>query len=362
MEKWNWERWASILFTVCVGGVLLFIALRYAFPIVTPFLFAYLLSLLVRKPAQRFAQRTHLSEKACAVLLLMLLLGGTVWLLGASIQRLLLELEHLMERLLADGGLADATAKPLDYFEIITSRLGFLERLGANASLDFFRDRFNETVTRLLSGMMEALTAAIPSFVGRLIAALPSILLSVLITVIAGFYFCIDATRALNAVLAFLPLWIRKHTSAWRVKIGVFFKGYLRVYLLLLLMTFVELFIGFCVLRVEYAFLLALLIAVVDLLPVLGVGSVLIPWSLVLLLRKNYYLGFGLLILFATVTLIRQIMEPRLLGKSLGLHPLLTLFSAYAGWYLFGVVGMILGPIAAMLLKGVPALLQAEND
>ena len=113
------------------------------------------------------------------------------------------------------------------------------------------------------------------------------------------------------------------------------------------------LLVGFLVLNVDYAFLLALVIAVLDMLPVLGVGTVLIPWALWAFFQRNFYLGFGLAILYLVMLILRQIIEPKLLGKSLGIHPLLTLFAGYAGWQLFGFLGMLLGPVAAMMIKNL---------
>ena len=113
------------------------------------------------------------------------------------------------------------------------------------------------------------------------------------------------------------------------------------------------LFIGLLILGVEYAFLLALLVAIADLLPVIGVGTVMVPWSVILLLGRNFYLGFGILILYLAIELMRQITEPKLVGKSLGLHPLLMLFSTYAGFYLFGLLGMILAPILTLFAKNL---------
>ena len=95
------------------------------------------------------------------------------------------------------------------------------------------------------------------------------------------------------------------------------------------------------------------LIALADLLPVIGVGSIMIPWGLILLLQKNYYIGFGLLILYLIISLVRQIAEPRIIGKSLGLHPLLALLASYAGLTLFGFWGMLFSPIATILIKVV---------
>ena len=118
-----------------------------------------------------------------------------------------------------------------------------------------------------------------------------------------------------------------------------------------MLITFSILLIGFLILKIPYALLLALLSAIVDMLPVLGVGTVLIPWAAVLLLQKNYYLGFALLILYAVCVLVRQVAEPKLIGKSLGLHPVLTLFATYVGFELFGVIGMLLAPFLALLAR-----------
>ena len=117
------------------------------------------------------------------------------------------------------------------------------------------------------------------------------------------------------------------------------------------LLTFVELLVGFLALRVEYVFLLAFLTAVLDILPVLGVGTVLIPFALFSFVTGNVFQGVGLLILYGLITVIRQIAEPHLVGKSLGLHPILMLVSFYAGWKLFGVAGVFLGPALALLIK-----------
>ncbi|MBQ9151486.1 MAG: AI-2E family transporter, partial [Clostridia bacterium] len=128
--------------------------------------------------------------------------------------------------------------------------------------------------------------------------------------------------------------------------------------LLLGLLTFCLSFIGLALLRVPYAFILALLLAVVDLLPLLGTGIILIPWALVCLLLGQVKLGIGLLVLYAVATLVRQILEPKLIGDGLGLHPLVSLLSMYAGLRLFGVWGMILAPLVA---AGVRAVVGADR-
>ena len=112
-------------------------------------------------------------------------------------------------------------------------------------------------------------------------------------------------------------------------------------------------FIGLALLRVPYAFIFALLIALVDFLPLLGTGIILIPWAVVSLLLGEVRLGIGLLALYVFSSVVRQILEPKLIGGGLGLHPLLSLAAMYAGLKLFGVWGMVLAPLVAAGVKSV---------
>jgi sporulation integral membrane protein YtvI len=215
-----------------------------------------------------------------------------------------------------------------------------------------FRVRFNQTVSDMIGNALAALSGELPTLAAKWISALPSALLFAAVTVIAGFYFCIDGHWGERAI-ALLPCDLKDRVPRWRTAVKRLSWRYVKAYLVLLLLTFSQLFLGFTILRLEYAFLLAFVISVVDILPVLGVGTVLVPWAVVALLQKNHRLGIGLLILYFAVTVIRQVLEPRLIGKSLGLHPLCTLLAGYAGWKLFGVLGMALGPIAALFLRNL---------
>lgn len=124
--------------------------------------------------------------------------------------------------------------------------------------------------------------------------------------------------------------------------------GWLTAQLKLSGITLVLLLAGFWILRIPYAPVWAVAVALVDAFPVLGTGTVLIPWSLICLLQGQTARGAGLLGLYAVVWLVRSIMEPRLLGRELGLDPLVTLLAMYAGYKLFGLLGMILSPLFAV--------------
>lgn len=359
MERSVWEKRAAFLLTLALGSALIYLALRYVLPLLLPFLAAWLLSLAVRPLSLRLAKYTRIPQKALAVGLLMLLLGGTVFLLGLSVRRLLGELQELLERMLAEGGeLSELAMAKTDYFELLTSKISFLGRLGKDERFASFRTGFNEMAEKLVGELLGALTAGIPNFVGKVVSAFPTVLFCSVITVIAGFYFCLDGGGIGHAALIYLPQAVRARIPLWRERIRRLSWRYLRAYLLLTLLTFSALFFGFCILGVDYAFLLAALVALVDLLPVLGVGTVLIPWACVLFLQHHFSFGLGLLILYLAVTLLRQIVEPRLVGKSLGLHPLVALLATYAGWRLLGLWGMLIGPFLALAAKSLLAQTQ----
>jgi predicted PurR-regulated permease PerM len=115
------------------------------------------------------------------------------------------------------------------------------------------------------------------------------------------------------------------------------------------------------VLGIDYAFVLAILIAFVDFLPVFGTGAVLVPWGIILLLMKNYFLGVGIIIIFVLMTIIRQIIEPKIVGKSLGVPPLMTLAAMYTGFSLCGFGGLFLFPIALTVGKTVLEVVRGDD-
>ena len=118
-----------------------------------------------------------------------------------------------------------------------------------------------------------------------------------------------------------------------------------------MVLTFFEVFVGLSIIGVDYAFLMALIIAFLDILPVFGVGTVLIPWSIIAFLTHDFGKGVGLIILWAIVTIIRQVAEPKIVGGSIGLHPIVTLIGMYVGFRLFGILGTFLAPAAIIAVR-----------
>ncbi len=345
MKDFSWERMASVLFCIGAVALILYYGGRFLFPILLPFLLGALLSLALRPLSLTLSRRMHLPHKPCTAVLLILfgLLGG--WGLGALLWRLLAESGSLAQRLIADGTVQKAFDGLLAWIEERALQLGLSEQTGG------LKEKLFSSMESMLSAMLVSFSSALPGIVTGLFSGLPHFFFIAVLSIASGYWFCTDGERIKSALAALLPDGMRKWMHEWRMQLGGVFRRYLKAYIQLWALTAALICTGLMILRIEYALLLSVFISTLDLLPIIGVGTLMLPWGLILLLTGDFYRGFGILILYLIVELIRQLAEPKLLGKHLGLHPLLTLFATYVGFYCFGLAGMLLAPIVALLIK-----------
>lgn len=327
---------AAHLFCLVVALISLWFALRYLLPILLPFLIAWGVAILVRVPAQHLHRHTRLSERVLRLVMALSLIAAIALVVGLAGVRLVAELRDLLTGL-ASAGAGDPLAGVFSVFPA------------------FADSDFGIWLSGTLHTALGSLASTLPALLSRLVSAAPRAFVALLVSLFSCFYFCLDLEQVTRAPLALLPPTARARCRRAHLRIREICFAYLRSYLTLMGITFAEMLIGLLWLRVDYALLLALLIALVDLLPVLGVGTVLVPWSLVSFLTGDATRGIGLLILWGVSLAVRQFAEPRLIGKGLGIHPCLTLLAMYAGLCLFGVRGMlILPPVAALIFASVP--------
>ena len=213
-----------------------------------------------------------------------------------------------------------------------------------------------------MTDLLSELGTRLPALIGGMLGSLPSVILFLTVTVMACFYISFEFD-GINAFIASkIPVGIKRRFPGMRRQTAITVLKYIRAYIIILSVTATELFIGFSFLKIEYSLLLAIIIAFIDILPVLGVGTVLIPWGLIALMMKDFRTGTGLLILYGIITILRQFIEPKIIGKSLGLHPLISLISMYMGFRLFGVFGMITGPLTAMVISSIIRMKNGKNE
>ncbi len=337
MEKEKLQKYAYL--TICGFGIaaLAFLVFRYALVLLLPFALALFLAYLPRRLAQRLALRLHISVRFCRITLsllsLFLLFGGAALLIYTVVG----EAWRFVGGLSASGQLE----------EMLSAVLRFPHgMLGSSEIALEWEKRISDAVgaaaAALLSGALSSMTVVA--------AAVPRILLFLLVTVVSVLYISWDLDRILFVLRSLLPKQLQSKVSTLKNGVLKTALSYLRSYGILMLMTFVLILVGLFILRAEYAVLMAAIIALLDVLPVIGVGTVLVPWSVLSFLMGQSARGIGLLVLLAAHEIMRQIAEPRILGKSLGVHPLVTLMLLYAGYSLFGFLGLILMPAIGVLI------------
>ena len=322
-------------------AALILLAIRFLVPWLLPFIMGYAIALILR-PAVRFlAGRWGVPAKlagfavvilAYALIALLLAWGGVR--LVAAIRGLFAELpafyEYTLEPAIRAAG------------EALNRMLGGV-----------FPDEHSYVLTLSLEdfrGALLALSTTALNFIGTLGTNLPGFLLGFLFTIMSSLIISVNYAQVTGFLSRQIP---EKHRELFlRVKNDAFkaVGSYLLAVLKMMGITFLELAIGLSILGVHNAPLIALGIAIFDAFPVLGVGGILIPWAILELLHGGGALAFGLLVLYGIVVVVRGIVEPRIIGVQLGLHPLVTLCAIYAGFQLMGVLGMILFPITAQIL------------
>lgn len=310
-----------------------------------PFVLAFLTAALLQRPVRRLTAHTGVSRGFLAGALVVLTVaavaavaGGIGWWVWRQIITLLSD--EVRIRAFADR-LAAAWHTLAQWGE---QRLKALPPTVAEALRDMTVD---------ISPLGEWLLSAAGGVLRFAARSLPSLVFSFLVWMIATVFITADYRRIVNVLTHHLPPRIATLTADLRDLCGGTVKQMARAYLCLMGVTFLELCIGLWLLRVHGAVWLAALIALVDILPVLGVGSVLLPWAGVAALNGDGRFALCLLALYLIVTVIRNLLEPRLISRRVGLPPIITLICLYVGWKLFGVGGLLFLPFAVTVGVGV---------
>lgn len=324
----------------CTLAGLVYAGAKYVLPALAPFALGFGIAFVLKPAINRLTALTHRSRKAVAVwcLAVFYVLFATVLIVLGT--RLVIFLQDSIAMI--PGAYETFLAPSLERLQAWMQR--FVAGLHPVVA-DFIASaaqNIDQTLSALATGISKGALAAVT----WLAKSLPNFLMNFLLTVIASFFCTVDYC-AITAFLArMLPEKARRTLFSIKASGVDVLAKFCKAYAVLLGITFAQLCVGLVLLRVPYAVFLAALIAVVDILPVLGTGTVLVPWGVGAILSGNMPLGAGLLILYAIISVVRQALEPRIVGHQIGLYPLVTLMSMFLGAKLFGFVGLFGLPVA----------------
>ncbi|MEG1059982.1 MAG: sporulation integral membrane protein YtvI [Oscillospiraceae bacterium] len=326
---------------------LVYVTVKYLLPLLTPFVIAFVIAFALKPVIRFFRSKCKMCNAVAAifaVVLFYLTVGVLISIAGTEIFLFIKDLFLAMPKIYTDT-IAPAMLSALDSAREGISRLD----PSAIATITDIINNFVTSLGNIISGLSVNVVGAISGVASRV----PMLLISVLLTVISSFFISSDYSK----ITGFIMAQLNDKTKALVLEIksyivDILFK-YVRSYSLIMFVTFVELSIGLMILGVNNAILIAFLIAIFDVLPVLGTGGIMIPWTIFCLIMGNTRLGLGLLAVYVIITIVRNIIEPKIVGKHVGLHPLVTLMAMFVGTALFGVVGLFGLPISIAIINSL---------
>ncbi len=346
--EWN-DLPRRLLWIVIMIGCLyvVLIALPYVFPFVLAAVFAWIINPAVTAVARLFGNKKA-ARSIASIVFVVLLASLVITLTLLLVGRIFEEARALTIAL--PSWVGTASRDVITWFEGLN--LDWLESAGV------MRDTITDTVMRMLSdltSMLSSTATRIASTAARIawqaMGFLPQAIVFIVLTLMGTYYMSADKERIFAFLKGLLPEKHRVRSNMYRAGILRAVLAQLRAAMIMLLVTFGELSIGFLAMGMDYAVLLALIIAVLDALPVIGAGLFLIPMTIYGIATGNLVLAVGSGLIYVTTIVVRQLMEPRLIGRQLGLYPLATMMAMYAGLHALGFLGMLIGPAMLLLCR-----------
>ncbi len=316
-----------------------------------PFLVAFIISLIIEPCIQWVMKKTKLTRRTSSIIIFFIasvvIIGSLAWLLIT----LFSESSSLLQ------GLNDYFDKAYAQIQDVIKNFQFDKIHLSDEILNVIQNSTGDLLETASNWIKNALTGLI-----NFVTGLPSIAICIGITVVALYFICVDKIYILDQIEYHLPkIWVKKIGSHLKDLIQTL-GGYLKAEASLILISFIISLIGLYILQfmgfsIKYPLLMALFIGFVDALPILGSGTVMIPWAIICAINGDINLGIAIIVLLIIMSVVRQILEPKLVSKNIGVHPIFTLIAMYTGFKVIGIIGLLIGPIVLIIFKNIFASL-----
>jgi len=336
------KRVLTFIFTL----VVLYISFRLSIFYV-PFLIAFVISLLIEPLIRKVMKITNLTRKVSAIITLTIVFFIIIGLLIWGITSIITEASNILNNL--NNNIDMISTK----IENLISRIKFDSIIIPEQIKDLINNSFNGILGEGRKILQNILTKVVD-----IVRYIPKIMIYIGITIIATYFVCTDKMYILDQMEHHLPrTWVTKLGYKLR-KVISSLGDYLKAESILVLISFIIVLIGLVTfeligMNVKYPLIMAVLIGFIDALPILGSGSIIIPWAVISAFNGNINLSIALIILYVVVIVIKQLIEPRIVSSHIGIHPIFTLIAMYTGFKLIGITGMFIGPIILIILKNI---------
>lgn len=307
-----------------------------------PFVIGWILA-LVANPLVRFLEKrlkiVRKHSSAAIIILVLALVTGLLYLLISRLMaggiRLIQDIPELFEMAKA---------------EVFTA-WGNLSRLFVYfpAGVQNFFSQFWSNLGEYVTSLLQAVAPPTVAVAGSVARQIPGAMVNLIIMLLSAYFFIVDQDRIIAEGKKYVPDWMKRYFIFLKGDMKRLIGGYFLAQFRIMFVVAAVLAAGFLVLGVDYGLVFALLIAFLDFLPMFGTGTALGPWALVKLFSGEYAFAAGLILLYLLTQVIRQIIQPKIVGDAMGLPPLATLFLLYLGFKTAGIAGMILAVPVGLL-------------
>ena len=312
-----------------------------------PFLIAFVISLIIEPAIKYLMKTTKLNRKLSSIIIFVvvfsIIIGATIW----GITALISESTNLLQTLNL------YIDKAYTQIQDMIGKLEITKVSISNNVLNIAENSSREILLKVSTWLTEFLTKLMD-----VITSIPVITIYVVITILSLYFICTDKIYMLDVMEHHMPSkWIQKISMNIK-QISKSLGGYLKAECILIFVSFLISIIGLYILKfigmdVKYPLLMALAIGFVDALPILGSGTVMVPWAIIVALNGDLNLGISIIVLWIIMSIVRQFLEPKIVSGKIGIHPIFTLIAMYTGFKVIGVMGMLVGPIVLIILKNV---------
>lgn len=330
----------NILYFLVVIAIV-YLSLKYVLMWFLPFVLGFVLACVVNSVSKRFFEDHLLNRKICSLVIITVIYFALLSFVVLFSSELIVESEKKIAVL---PELYTSTVEPaID--SVIEWGKKILPSLGEKTTLII------DTIQESTGNMLVSFSAKAVDFFGGFVKKIPVFLIGMFFTIISSVFIVWDYDK----IASFASKQVSEKTLniILRVKqilFGSIFK-LLKAYLILMIITFFELLVGFLIIGIDKPIEKAIYISLADFLPLIGISVVFVPWILVLIFQKRFYLAIGLSVIFLVITVVRNFIEPKIIGKEIGLSPIISLICFYVGLKLFGFLGAIILPIILIIFK-----------
>lgn len=301
----------------------------------SPFVVGWVISLIAAPMVQFFEKKVKLKRKAGSAFVIVVVIGLVVLLLYLVGSILVEELIGFIDSIPSIWAGAEA-----DFDDIGKNLNVIYRRLPSN--LQDSISEVSEQIAGYAGELFGKISTPTITAVGNFAKQLPTVLIGIIMALLSSYLFVAERDT--------IAEWFRRNTPAsiqgrYKMMKRSFVKavgGYFKAQLKIEVWMYLLLLVGLSILQVEYAFLIALGIAVMDFFPFFGTGTIMVPWAIIKILSSDYQMAIGLLIIWGVGQLARQVIQPKIVGDSIGVAPIPTLFLLYIGYKVSGVIGMII--------------------